>query len=82
MPGKAQKPHGRPRPKSARNEHFEHVEIVHVTVEVEIGYHNPMAREDALRVAKELCNGAEIGGCGSHGCYNAVTTGKPQVEKA
>jgi hypothetical protein len=68
------------KPKSARNEHYEHVETIKMVIEVEIGY-NKGAREDAVQAATSMCSsGLEIGGCGPRGCYNAVLIGEPEVK--
>jgi hypothetical protein len=65
--------------KNKQNEHYEHVETIKITVEIEIGYSTAKAREDAVAAAKRLIDGQSCGGAGRNGRYNAVIIGKPEV---
>ena len=63
-----------------RNKHYGYTERVTVTLEIEIAYDRPEARDDAIKAALTAGNWSCCGGGGNNGCYNAVRVGEVKMQ--
>lgn len=63
-----------------RNKHYGYAERVTVTLEIEIAYDNPKARDDAVKAALTAGEWTACGGGGKNGCYSAVIVGEVKMQ--